>query len=205
MILTCGITSYKCFYIVRIVKHLKRYYWSLLDHYLKFPDVEVNSRLLVVGGQRYFPLYQNDSYGFCVSLLIEVPRLYNLSITKGLIRGSTNEKAGQVFDTSYCDSINKSSAALILKIMCYHLQVAAPRIHGISILHWLEIGPYTDPMNTIWITCNKSWGSRFVEDKIISNIPCSPQNRIDSNLYYFFLWNTNQPIAKQVGDIFRGS
>jgi hypothetical protein len=75
MILTCGITSYKCFYIIRIVKHLKRYYRTIFDHYLKFPDVKVNARLLAVGEQRYFPLYQNDSYGFFVSLLIEVPKV----------------------------------------------------------------------------------------------------------------------------------
>jgi hypothetical protein len=55
MIITCGITSYKCCYIVRIAKHLESYYWSLLDHYLKFLDVKFNARLLAVGEQRDFP------------------------------------------------------------------------------------------------------------------------------------------------------
>jgi hypothetical protein len=69
------------------------------------------------------------------------------------------------------------------------MQAVAPKIHGRTVLLWLEKGSHIDPMSSQWDNLHEGRKGFFVKDKIISNIPNSPYQsaHTNSNATFIFL------------------
>jgi hypothetical protein len=94
----------------------------------------------------YFIILEFESLGIHYYITTEVSKKQKGKAPAGYKRLISNSKG---------NSMHKSLAALVVYIPCYRLQSVAPRIHVRQSLHWLEIGPRTDPMDSQRNSLNK--------------------------------------------------